>query len=285
MKFSLLSIVMLSTLTVSAQAMDLTQCLTEKGELSRETLRLLSQNTDLRDKLTTCEKRPQTPANSQELERIRLQNGELSRENLRLLSQNTDIRERLSSCEKKPQTSNLEIERLIRTNQDLSRDNGRLASTNIEANSKIAQLSLSNSLLSQRVIELQKALAAAQTNGAKSFVSIAGCTDVFGTVGNKFIAISSGRTVLESETNSKKELSKKYTCNYGQGIVSTEEIKSQEKATYCVAACMNVFGDIDPSFATGATGRNRTEATYNSLIAQDAAYTCSYGRTIYKCEY
>jgi len=298
MKISLLSVMMLSSLSLSAQTMDLTMCLkslgnaqtrvselsTEKGELSRETLRLLSQNTDLREKLTSCERRVSAPSNSAEIDRLRTQNGELSRENLRLLSQNTDIREKLNTCEKRPQTSNIEVERLTRVNGELSRENARLTSSNIDANSKIRQLTLTNSILSQKVIDLQKALDASRNTGLRSFVSVAGCTDILGNVGNNYTAISSGRSVLEAETNAKKELGKKYTCTYGRGILSTEEVKTQNQAVYCVASCLSVLGDIDLSYATGATGRNSTEASYNSLEAHKAEYNCTYGRAIYKCE-
>ncbi len=299
MKISLLSVIMLSTLNVQAQTMDLPMCLktlgntqtkvtqlsTEKGELSRETLRLLNQNTDLREKLTSCEKRPQTPVNSSELERLRTQNGELSKETLRLLNQNTDLREKLSTCEKRPQTSNIEVERLAKVNGDLTRENARLSISVSDANSKIRQLTLTNSILSQRVIDLQKALDATRTSTTRSFISVAGCTDVYGNVGNNFLAISSGRSALEAETNAKKELGKKYECTFGRGNFSTEEVKSESQGAYCVAACTNVYGDVDGSYATGAAGRNRTEATYNSYEAHKAEYKCTYGKAILKCEY
>ena len=300
MKISLLSVVMLSAMSVSAQTMDLPMCLKnlgttqnklsevsrEKGEISRETVRLLSQNTDLREKLTSCERRPGTPPmSSPELERLRTQNGELSRENLRLLTQNTDLRTKLSTCERRPQTPSAELERLTRLNNDLSRENYRLSSSNSDLSSQVRQLSASNNALSLRVVELQRALDSINSNGPRSFVSVAGCTDILGNVGNRYVAIGTGRSALEAEVNAKAENRKKFTCTYGLGTLSTEEVKTQNtQANYCVVGCLNIIGEVDGGYVAGATGRNKTEATFNAYKALDSAYTCNNGRAVYKCE-
>ena len=225
MKISLLSVIMLSAMSVSAQTMDLPMCLKnlgttqnklsevfrEKGELSRETVRLLSQNTDLREKLSSCEKRPNTPQmSSPELERLRTQNGELSRENLRLLTQNTDFRAQLSSCERRPQNPSAELERLTKANNEFSRENFRLSSANTDLTSQVRQLTASNNALSLRVIELQRALNSIQSDGPRSFISMAGCADYFGSIDNRYINIATGKSALEAETNAKVENQKKY---------------------------------------------------------------------------
>ena len=300
MKISLLSVIMLSAMSVSAQTMDLPMCLKnlgttqnklsevfrEKGELSRETVRLLSQNTDLREKLSSCEKRPNTPQmSSPELERLRTQNGELSRENLRLLTQNTDFRAQLSSCERRPQNPSAELERLTKANNEFSRENFRLSSANTDLTSQVRQLTASNNALSLRVIELQRALNSIQSDGPRSFISMAGCADYFGSIDNRYINIATGKSALEAETNAKVENQKKYGCAFGSKVSSTEEIKTQNRqANYCAVGCLNFAGEIDGSYVSGSNGRNKTEAKFNAYRSLNSAFTCPVGSTVLKCE-
>ncbi|MBC7714596.1 MAG: hypothetical protein H7177_14720 [Rhizobacter sp.] len=178
-------------------------------------------------------------------------NGDLQR-------QNDDLRNQVAGL-------NGQVSSLLNQNNNLSLDNNRLQNDNMDLRRQLDDLR-------------------GGANRTLGFFSYAGCKDFSGNISLTNIAGGEGRVGLESETVAKQKVAATYSCTYGIVTGATEEIRSIQPNSYCVAGCKDFSGNVSQANIKSGTGRNATEAAYNAMKAVAGAYSCTYGIKIQACQ-
>lgn len=234
---------------IPGNRMDLTQCI--KTLHNAETT-----INDLKLQLNQCQvSRPQGPGRDtgrieRENQNLRLENDSLRRDSVRLTDDNT----RLS----------IELGRASSDARRLQDDNYNLQATNND--------------LRRQLDELRG------PRPTPGYFSYAACKAYNGSLDTRYLASAFGLFPIEAESNAQIQTSKDFSCNYGVGIVKTEEIRSTIESNYCVSGCLDYTGKIDTRYIMGARGRNQAEAEFKSLKEAQAKYTCNYGVKVQVCQ-
>lgn len=180
-----------------------------------------------------------------------------------------DLQSRLQSCELRG-TDSRELDFLRSENARLNSEVDRMRSDNLRVMDE-------NRELRRQIDDLLG------RNRVDSFICSASCTDRFGSVDLRYLALGTGFFEAEADVNAKREVQSQYSCNFGVKLVKCEQVTSEVPRNYCVAACTDRFGSLDERYSIGERGRNLVEAETLALKAAQKKFSCNFGVKIKTC--
>jgi cell division protein FtsB len=140
-----------------------------------------------------------------------------------------------------------------------------------------------NARLTDENFRLQQRIDVLEGRGREQFFCSAACVNYSGTIDNRYLMTATAMTQLEADLLAKKEVQKKYSCNYGIQTYKCEAMRTDVQKNFCTAACQDYSGNPDQRYMAGARGRNAAEAEVLAIQEVQKSYSCNYGIKIISC--
>jgi hypothetical protein len=115
-----------------------------------------------------------------------------------------------------------------------------------------------------------------------TFKSIAGCSDRYGQINLQYSAdVGFGASRTEAKVNALVNLRKKYTCGSYADIY---DVRSDNRPSYCQAACADRNGYPDLSYSKAASGNSFLEAVAAAVQEVKRKWNCGTQLVVTSCE-
>lgn len=141
---------------------------------------------------------------------------------------------------------------------------------------KIAELSEENLRLQRRINELE------ERNRAQ-FLCSASCVNQNGVLDIRYLMTAIARTQADADLIAKREVQRKYSCNFGIHKYKCEVVRTEIERNFCRAACTDQNGVPEERYIAGGRGRNQTEAEVHAIQEVQKTYSCNFGIKIISC--